>query len=258
MGRFSGFDGRVAIVTGRGYGIGAAAAKELAEWDAKVVVADLRREQVDTVVDEIRSAGGEATGFLMDIASEEDNQAAVEFAVETYGGLHLAVNSAGYAREAETLGTYSISEWDRLISSNLNGVAYAMRYQLEQFMDQERTSQCAIVNISSIHGQLGVKGNAAYSAAKHGIVGLTKSAALEYASKAIRINSVSPAFVRGALISTSMDEKDVADTVNRHPLGRLGTPAEVAPLIRFLLSKDASYITGSDHPVDGGYTAGVS
>lgn len=258
MGRFSSFAGHVALVTGGGYGIGAAAAKELASWDAKVVVADLHRDQVDAVVDDIRQAGGESAAFYMDIASEEDNRSAVEFAVDTYGGLHLAVNSAGYAREAEPLGSYATSEWDRLVASNLNGVAYAMRFQLEQFMDQERTSQCAIVNVSSIHGQLGVKGNAAYSAAKHGIVGLTKSAALEYAPKAIRINSVSPAFVRGALISTSMDEGDVRETVNRHPLGRLGTPEEVAPLIRFLLSKDASYITGSDHCVDGGFTAGVS
>lgn len=256
MGRFSSFDGQVALITGAAYGIGAATAKELADLDAKVVVADANEPELLALVADIREAGGDVEPFVMDQASEVDQREVVDFAVRTYGGLHLAVNSSGYGSDSQRSGEFRVSDWDRQIDLNLNSIAYAMRYQLEQFMDQERTSQCAIVNIASVHGHLGARGHSAYTAAKHGVIGLTRTSALEYASKGIRINAVSPAYVRDTMLAREMDDEDINKVINAHPLGRLGNPEEVAHLVRFLLSSDASYITGSALAVDGGYSAG--
>lgn len=256
MGRFSSFDGRVALVTGAAYGIGAATAKELAACGAKVVAGDSSEPELQSLVADIREAGGTAEAFVMDQASDADQREAVNFAVRAFGGLHLALNSSGYGSEPQRSGEFHVSDWDRQIDLNLNSVAYAMRYQLEQFMDQERTSQCAIVNVASVHGFLAAHGHPAYTAAKHGVIGLTRTAALEYASKGIRINAVTPAYVRNTMLAREMDDEEIGKIINSHPLGRLGNPEEVAYLIRFLLSSDASYITGAALPVDGGYTAG--
>lgn len=248
------FNGKVALVTGAASGIGEAIAKDLASHGAKVVVADINLEGAESVVEDIKSDGGEAAAFRQDAASPEENKAVVDFAVETFGALHYAVNNAGIGGTGEPHGELDIEKWKRVIDINLNGVAYGMRYQLEQFLKQDDTEGTAIVNIASIHGTVAAPDNSAYTAAKHGVVGLTKNAAVEYGAKGIRINAVGPAYIDTPLLENLPDE--VRDAlVGRHPIGRLGRSEEVATLTRFLLSDEASFITGSYHLVDGGYTA---
>lgn len=248
------FKGKSALITGAGSGLGEATAKDLAAHGAKVVIADINLEAAERVAQEITQAGGEAAAFRMDSASREDNKNAVAFAVEKFGALHLAVNNAGIGGKANMVGELDLDDWDRVIAINLSGVAYGNRYQIEQFLKQDDPSQTAIVNMASIHGTVAAPGNSAYTAAKHGVVGLTKNAAAEYGDKGIRINSVGPGYINTPLL-TNLPKEQYDALATKHPLGRLGESPEVAALVRFLLSEDASFISGSYHLVDGGYTA---
>ncbi|KFF59104.1 short-chain dehydrogenase [Cryobacterium sp. MLB-32] len=247
----TGFQSKVALVTGGGSGIGAAIARRLAADGASVVVTDIHLEAAQAVVDGIEAAGQIAVALQQDTADPAQSHTAVQVALDTYGALQVAVNNAGIAPVRNPVGELDIEDWKRVIDVNLSGVAYGLRYQIPALLHSGGGS---IVNISSILGTNGELNAAAYVAAKHGVVGLTKAAALEYAARGIRVNAVGPGYIETPMLAGIPAEMHDA-IVGMHPIGRLGTADEVADLAVYLLSDQASFITGSYHLVDGGYSA---
>lgn len=246
------FRGRTAIVTGAASGIGREIALELGRSGARVIVSDLQDRACHAVVQQIEAAGGTAHAFAADVADEAAMKALVACAEAEGGGLHMAVNNAGIGGPSLPTGEYPADDWRRVIDINLNGVFYGMRWQIPAM---ERAGGGSIVNMSSILGSVGFANAAPYVAAKHALLGLTRTAAMEYAARGVRVNAVGPAFIDTPLLSANLSPEALAGLAALHPMGRIGTPAEVSALTCFLLSDRASFVTGSYHLVDGGYTA---
>jgi NAD(P)-dependent dehydrogenase (short-subunit alcohol dehydrogenase family) len=214
-------------------------------------VSDINEANGNIAVDEIKKNGGEAFFIKADSSKPEDNEALVKQTIQKYGALDIAVNNAGIGGQLAATGEYPVDGWQKVININLSGVFYGLRYQIPAMLEKGGS----IINVASILGNAGTKFSPAYVAAKHGVVGLTKAAALEYAEKNIRINSIGPGYIKTPLVLNSLDDAALKALVGLHPMGRLGESEEIAELILWLASSKASFVTGSYYPVDGGYLA---
>ena len=247
------FNGKVAIVTGAALGIGRSVAEIFSENGAKVVVTDIDVEGGQETVELIQSKKGEAIFIKTDVSSPADCEQMIQKTMDKYGRLDCACNNAGIPGEENPTTEYSIEGWQKLISINCSGVFYCMKYEIPAMLKGEGGS---IVNVASILGRVAFAGAPAYISAKHGVVGLTENAALEYGSQGIRVNAVAPGFIRTPMISgVTEDPETEKQLIAMHPIGRLGKPEEVAELVIWLCSEKASFVTGGYYPVDGGYLA---
>ncbi|HZE67369.1 MAG TPA: SDR family NAD(P)-dependent oxidoreductase [Sporichthyaceae bacterium] len=242
------FTDRTAFVTGAGSGIGAAVALALAEAGAAVALADLDPSGLEAIAARIRAVGGRALPLIVDVAEPSRVEEAMDATLAEFGALHLAVNSAGVGGPPVLIGDYDIKDWQRIIDINLTGVFNCLRREIPPMVAGGGGS---IVNISSLAGTRGCPMMSAYVAAKHGVLGLTKTAALEYAAAGVRVNAVAPGPVDTPLLA-DMDPATRAAWEGGHPLGRMANTADVTAACLFLLSGRASMITGVHHAVDGG------
>lgn len=247
------FDGKVALVTGGSSGIGRASALLYAQHGAQVVVADLNTDGGSETVQLIQDAGGTASFVSTDISDADSCAAMVQACLDTYGKLDVACNAAGIGGYTERLVDYPLDEWHKVISINLSGVFFSLKYEIPAML---ANGSGAIVNISSILGMVSTYHVAAYSAAKHGVIGLTKTAAIENAKLGIRVNAIGPGSIDTPMITGILEnERAKTATIRSHPIGRVGYPEEVAELVIWLTSYKASYVTGAYYPVDGGFLA---
>lgn len=249
------FESSVAVITGAGSGIGRACALAFANEGTRVVVSDIAPESGNETVNLIKQAGGEATFIRCDVARPQEVEALIHSTVETYGKLDCAVNNAGVAGVQAATADYPLENWQRVIDINLTAPWLCMKYELAQMVKQGKG---AIVNMASILGTTGFAQSGAYVAAKHGLVGATRTAALEYAKTGIRVNAVCPGFIETPLLQQTevgSNAQILQFIANLHPVGRLGTPEEIASMVLWLCSDAASFVTGAAMIVDGGYTA---
>ena len=248
------YQDKVVLVTGGAFGIGRAAAGGFARLGAKVVVSDIDGVRGEETLRRVREAGGEAIFVKTDVSAEADVKALVDKAVATYGKLDCAFNNAGIHKNFVSTVDFTEADWNEMIDVNLKSVWLCMKYEIRQML---RQGKGAIVNTSSAAGLVGAPSNPAYPASKHGVVGITKSTALEFARRGIRVNCVCPGPTRtGMNESLAATNPEMVKAMDRKvPMGRIGEPEEVAAAAIFLCSDEASYITGHALPVDGGIVA---
>jgi NAD(P)-dependent dehydrogenase (short-subunit alcohol dehydrogenase family) len=248
------FENKVALVTGAGMGMGLATAQAFAAAGAAVVLADINEPTVRAEAEALVAAGHQALAVRCNVADEAEVAAMIEQTVATFGRLDAAFNNAGVQSLPVETADASGEEFDRVNAINLRGVWNCMKYELRQMREQ---GSGAIVNNSSIGGLIGIPGRAIYHASKHGVIGLTKSAALEYASRGIRINAICPGAVDTPMVAEMMVKEGISleDLIKDQPTGRLGRPEEIAAAVLWLCSPGAGFVIGHALAVDGGYTA---
>ena len=244
--------GKVALVTGAASGIGLATAVLYGRHGARVMLSDLDEVRGRAATEQVRATGAEAQFCRADVGDPAQCEQLVAATVAAFGRLDIACNNAGIGGELNLTADYSLEGWQRVVNTNLNGVFYCLKYELAAFLAQGGGG--VVVNMASILGQVGVAQAPAYTAAKHGVVGLTQTAAQEYAAQGIRINVVGPGYIDTPLLRATPPEAK-QQLAALHPIGRLGRAEEVAELVLWLSSAKASFVTGSYYPVDGGYLA---
>jgi NAD(P)-dependent dehydrogenase (short-subunit alcohol dehydrogenase family) len=248
------FTGKVAFVTGAASGIGREAALAFAREGAKVVVADISEQGNQETVHLIENQGGQAIAVKCDVTRSEDVKAALDKTVEAFGRLDFAFNNAGIEpRNPAPTAEYEEEEWNRIIDINLRGVFLCMKHEIPMILKQ---GGGAIVNTSSGAGIIGIKGSPAYTAAKHGVIGLTKSAALDYAAQNIHINAVCPGYIDTPMMGrfTGGTDEGRAQVIAEEPIGRMGKPEEIAAAVVWLCSDAATFMVGHAMVIDGGQT----
>ncbi len=254
MSAASGFAGKAVLVTGGASGIGRAVVERLAADGARLVIADILAGEGERVADQVRQAGGEAVFVHTDVRHSDQVQAMVGTALDAYGRLDCAVNNAGVEHGLQALADFGEEDWERVQDINLKGVWLCLKHELPVMV---RQGQGSIVNLASVAGLVGVALFGPYVASKHGVVGLTRTAALEYGRMGVRVNAVCPSAIRTEMFERSLaDRRDLAEKLVRNsPMRRLGEPAEVAEAVVWLCSDAASFVNGHALTVDGGMTA---
>ncbi|MEU5099936.1 glucose 1-dehydrogenase [Streptomyces sp. NPDC020996] len=248
------FAGQVAFVTGAGSGMGLAAARAFAASGAAVALADVDEAAVNEAARRLTDEGRQALALVCDVSDEEQVAAAIDRTVDTFGRLDMAYNNAGVQIPPTDAADESVEQFDRVHAVNLRGIWACMKHELRHMRAQ---GSGAIVNCSSLGGLVGIPGRASYHSSKHGVIGLTTSAALEYAPRGIRINAICPGTIDTPMVSDMIakGELDRAEAEANQPIGRLGTAEEMADAVLWLCSPGAAFVVGVALPVDGGYTA---
>lgn len=248
------FTNKTAIVTGAASGIGRATAIAFAEKGCNVIASDIQEDKVNETAEIIKKKGKNCVAVKSDVSVTEDVKMLVQSALDNFGRIDFLCNNAGVSGDLTSTDEYTIEHWDKVINVNLRGQWLCMKFAIPEMLKNGGV----IVNVTSILGHVGFENAPAYVAAKHGLEGLTKTAAIEYSSKGIRVNSVAPAFIETPMLENAgiTTDREMKNTVTAlHPIGRLGKPEEVADTIVWLCSDEASFITGHSLLVDGGYTA---